>query len=183
MLPQDVAAKVFTALGTDYRLSSFLDSAGVPSPLPAAAGDKAVALANVVALQCRRPLPPGRDMALVWGASIRSPGGKTAGIDKRFDFTVRSEFAAKLTCSRVNANAGCDPVEPINVAFTAPVPRRQAMSVRLDVGGRQLSPVDDKGHGATLSSVKLPGEAGADSATRVLMVALARHLTRSNPDA
>ena len=154
VLPHDVATKVFTGLGTDYRLSSFLDSAGIPSPLPAAARDKAAALANVVALQCRRPLPPGRDMALVWGASIRSPGGKTAGIDKRFDFTVRSEFAAKLTCSRVNANAGCDPVEPITVAFTAPVPRAQAMSVRLDVGGTQRSPVDDKGHDATLSSVK-----------------------------
>ncbi len=155
LLPEDVAAKVFTGLGTDYRLTSFLDSAGLPSPLPAAAKDKAAALANVVALQCRRPLPPGRDMALVWGASIRSPSGRTAGVDKRFDFTVRSEFSAKLTCSRVNAAAGCDPVEAINVVFTAPVPRTQALSVRLDVGGgKQLSPVDDKGHDATLSSVQ-----------------------------
>src|ERR1700761_437958 len=130
VLPQSETARVFTALGTDYRLSSFLDSAGVPSPLPEKPQDKATALANVVALQCRRPLPPGRDMSLVWGASIRSPSGKTAGLDKRFDFTVRQEFPAKLPCSRVNAASGCDPVEPINVEFTAPVPRAQAMSVR-----------------------------------------------------
>ncbi|MBA2936474.1 alpha-2-macroglobulin [Sphingomonas sp. CGMCC 1.13654] len=155
VLPQDEVARVFTGLGTDYRLSSFLDSAGVPSPLPEKAQDKTTALANVVALQCRRPLPPGRDMALVWGASIRAPSGKTAGIDKRFDFTVRQEFAAKLTCSRVNAASGCEPVEPVNVEFTAPVPRAQAMAVRLDVGGGSvLKPVDDKGHDATLSSVK-----------------------------
>ncbi len=172
VLPQDAVDKVFTGLGTDYRVSSFLDSGGIPSPLPVKPQDRAAALSTVVGLQCRRPLPPGRDMALVWGASIRSPGGKQAGVDKRFDFTVRSEFAAKLTCSRVNAAAGCDPVEAIDVEFTAPVPRTQAMAVRLDVGGGTvLKPVDDKGHDASVSSVKFAAPVPPSITARLLIPA------------
>jgi uncharacterized protein YfaS (alpha-2-macroglobulin family) len=154
LLPVDTAARVLPAMRGNWTRESFLESAGLPSPLPVAAKDRAAALANVVALKCRRPLPPGRDVALVWGASIRSPGGKIAGEDKRFDYAVRKEFSARLTCSRVNAQAGCDPVEAINVEFTAPVSRKQALAVRLDTGvGKPLAPVDE-GHDATLSSVK-----------------------------
>ena len=155
LVAPDVTERVLAGLGTDYRATNFLSEASIPTPLPAKPNFRTAALSTVVGLQCRRPLPPGRDMALVWGASIHNPAGKTAGIDKRFDFTVRKEFAARLTCSRVNAAAGCDPVEPISVEFTASVPRAQAMAVRLDVGGgRLLAPADDKGHAATASTVK-----------------------------
>jgi len=155
LLPIDTAARVFAALGSsDEGLTGFLDSAGLPQPLPVKAGDKAAALASVVAVKCRRPLPPGRDMALIWAAGIRSPSGRPAGVDKRFDFTVRKEFSAKLTCARVNPQAGCDPVEAINVAFTAPVPRAKALAARLDVGGgKLLSPDMPTGHDATLDSI------------------------------
>jgi uncharacterized protein YfaS (alpha-2-macroglobulin family) len=152
LLPAETTGKVFAGLGQDYRLRSFLDEAGVPEPLPPAAADRAKALANVVALKCRRPLPPGRDMALVWGGSIRSPGGRVAGEDKRFDYSVRKEFSARLTCSRVNPQAGCDPVEAVTVAFTAPVPRAAALGVRLDIGGKQLAPTAG-GKDATVTEV------------------------------
>ena len=80
---------------------------------------------SVTALKCRRPLPPGHDMALVWRRKIAGAGGKTAGTDQRFDYTVRKPFTARFECSRVNAQAGCNPVEKAYLRFTAPI----AMSV------------------------------------------------------
>ena len=91
-------------------------------------------------------------MALVWGGTIRSPTGRAAGEDQRFDYTVRNAFSARLSCARVNADAGCDPIERIRVHFTAPVPRAQALAARLDVGGGKLLAPVDEGNEATLST-------------------------------
>ncbi|HJQ16682.1 MAG TPA: MG2 domain-containing protein [Allosphingosinicella sp.] len=151
LLPADTVDRVLSALGDRWQRRSFLRDAGVEE-WPEAAKDRAAALANIVPLKCRRPLPPGRDMALIWGGNIRSPAGKLAGEDRRFDYKVRKEFTARLTCGRVNAQAGCDPVEAIKVEFSAPVPRAKALAVRIEAGDRQFAPVDE-GHAANLDEV------------------------------
>ncbi len=155
LLPPQTAGQVLAATRSSWAVPSFLQNAGLPQPLPPAAKARAAALANVVALKCRRPLPPGRDMALVWGASIRSPGGRKVGEDHRYDYSVRREFSARLTCARANPNAGCDPIETIAVAFSAPVPRAEAMKVRLEIApGRQLAPEQGRSdHSATVSQI------------------------------
>jgi hypothetical protein len=99
-------------------------------------------------------LPPGRDMALVWGKSIRSPGGRLAGEEKRFDFSVRKEFTARLTCPRVNVESGCNPIEALKVEFSAPVPRAQALGVRLDAGGGKLLAPVEAGREPTISEIE-----------------------------
>jgi uncharacterized protein YfaS (alpha-2-macroglobulin family) len=171
LLPAGTADRVFSAMRDPWQIEGFLRRAGLPDTLPAAGRDRAAALANVVALKCRRPLPPGRDMALVWAGAIHSPAGKSAGEDHRFDFTVRKEFSARLTCARVNAAAGCDPVEPIWVEFTAPVPRAAALAARIDVGGgRLLAPVDE-GHERTLTAVKFKPPVPASITAKVLLPA------------
>jgi hypothetical protein len=110
-------------------------------------------LATVTAIKCRRPLPPGREMALVWGAQITG-AGRAAGADQRFDFNVRKAFEARFECSRVNPQAGCNPVEPAYVRFTAPISREQAQAIRLDLGGDKLvePKIEDK-NSATVSSI------------------------------
>ena len=155
LLPPQIVDQLLTATGRGWPTQSFLQAAGLPQPLPASVKLRAAALANVVALKCRRPLPPGRDMALIWGASIRSPSGHIVGEDHRFDFSVRKEFSARLTCARANTNAGCDPIEPIEILFSAPVARGDAMQVRLEVApGRQLAPKrDDSDHSPTVSKM------------------------------
>jgi uncharacterized protein YfaS (alpha-2-macroglobulin family) len=133
---------------------SFLSAAGIEGGIPEDKAARAELLASVVGLKCRRPLPPGKDVSLVWGASIRSPSGRLAAVDHRFDFTVREEFSARVSCSRVNAQSGCNPIEPVKLLFTAPVPRQAALAARLDVGGgRMLAPLDE-GREQTLSEVK-----------------------------
>jgi uncharacterized protein YfaS (alpha-2-macroglobulin family) len=150
-IPVDVMAAGLPAsllgeMGTDnWNVRSFLENAGLPSTIPASAADREKAFAGVIAVKCHRPLPPGRDMALVWGANIAGAGGKLAGADQRFDYTVRKPFAARFECSRVNAAAGCSPVEKATVTFSAPIAMSAAQAIRIQTAdGKQISPLFDK---------------------------------------
>ena len=40
-------------------------------------------------------------MALVWGKGIAGAGGKLAGADQRFDYTVRKPFTARFEGFRI----------------------------------------------------------------------------------
>lgn len=171
VLPADTAGKLLPQLKDNYAARNFLESAGLPADLPAAAADRQRALSNVVALKCRRPLPPGREMALIWSGQIAGAGGKLAGTDQRFDYTVRKPFTARFECSRVNPQAGCNPVETAHVRFTAPIALEQAKAIRIKTAdGKELSP-DDKAfekNATTTSDVTFKGLPYATDATIVL---------------
>jgi len=157
VLARDLPVKLLGELGSNrWEVRSFLESAGLPADLPEAAADRAKALASVTALRCRRTLPPGRDMAIVWGADIAGAGGKRAGTDQRFDYTVRKPFAARFECSRVNAAAGCSPVEKAFVRFSAPVPMSTAQGIRIvTADGKTIAPTfsDEEKKVATIADV------------------------------
>ena len=147
VLSDDVPAQLLSDLGTgNYQVSSFLEEAGLPATLPTGAAERKAALASITALKCRRPLPPGRDMALIWSGAIAGAGGKLAGEDQRFDFTVRKPFAARFECSRVNPQAGCSPVEKAWVRFSAPIPMALASQIRIETAnGTTITPKFDSG--------------------------------------
>src|SRR3546814_4210855 len=72
VLDAALPAKLLGALGTDqWQVRNFLDSAGLPETLPEDAAARRQAVTSVTALKCRRPLPPGRDMALAWARGSR----------------------------------------------------------------------------------------------------------------
>ena len=132
VLKPEVAAAIIDGLGQDnWQLRNFLEQVGQPQTLPSNAADKAKALSTVVPVKCRRPLPAGRDVALVWDAGIASADGRTAGRLQRFDFTVRKAFEARWECSRVNPQAGCNPISDAHVRFAAPIPMALAKSIKL----------------------------------------------------
>jgi uncharacterized protein YfaS (alpha-2-macroglobulin family) len=132
-------------------------------------GDRALAEAEagLVALRCARRLPPATAVQLVWGAGIASTGGIARSTDQRLTFRVRPEFTARVECARANAAAGCLPFKPIDVRFSAPVPRAQALGIRLAVGGQSLAPASPQGGTPlqTLESVRF--EAPFPPSTRV----------------
>ncbi len=132
ILRQQTVSEIIDGLGKDnYELDSFFEESGIPSPLPADAAARKQALAKVVAVKCKRPLPPGQKMALVWDSRIGDISGKAVGRDQRFDFRIRDAFTAKFECPRVNADAGCNPVEDANLVFTEEVDRTAALKARL----------------------------------------------------
>ncbi len=157
VLGRDVASKLLADLGPDnWDARNFLENAGLPQTVSANAAEREKALASVTAVKCRRPLPPGRDVALVWASGIANAEGRAAGRDQRYDFSVRKAFAARFECGRVNPQAGCSPVQKAYVRFTAPVPAAQAKAVRLNFAdGTSLAPTisDDEKGNATLSSL------------------------------
>ncbi|PLK26927.1 alpha-2-macroglobulin [Novosphingobium sp. TH158] len=175
VLPADTAGKVLDGLGEDnWTRRNFLEEAGLPTRLPADARLRVQALSNVTALKCRRPLPPERDMALVWPKTISGKGGKLAGTDQRFDYTVRKAFAASFDCGRINAAAGCNPITPAWVRFTAPIDRAKALAVRLRMAdGTEFSPrIDPDSRGdAQLSDLQFTGPFPAGSVAQVILPA------------
>jgi uncharacterized protein YfaS (alpha-2-macroglobulin family) len=175
VLGADVPGKLIQDLNFDrWEVRNFLSDSGLPDKLPDNAGDRAKALAGMVAVKCGRPLPPGRDVALVWGASIAGAGGKTAGADQRFDYTVRKPFTARFECSRVNPQAGCSPVQEAWVRFTAAIPKELATQIRVELpDGKSLSPTlsDEDKRASTISDVKFASPLPASTSAKVVLPA------------
>ncbi len=171
VMKPEVVTQVVDGLGPDnWNLRNFLESAGLPQQMPAGAAGKALALKTVVAVKCRRPLAPGREMALVWDAGIASADGRTAARDQRFDFTVRKAFAARWECSRVNPQAGCNPVSDANVRFSADIPMDQAKAIRLtfaDGTVREPAIADDAKSNPATSDLTFKGPFPASMAATV----------------
>ncbi len=171
VLPASIPQKLMAELSQNYELTRFLDDAGLTlEQARTAAGQR-----NLVALRCRRPLPPGRDVALVWPQGIAG-SGRTALATHRFDYRVIEEFTARFECTRTNPRAGCNPVEPAWVRFSAAVPRGSAAAVRLRLpDGRMVEPTGfDEDSGPTprltVQSVKfeMPADGAATAATLML---------------
>lgn len=82
-------------------------------------------------LRCQRTLPANTKVSLVWGAGIATGSGQTNPSEQRFSYTVRDHFVARMRCQRENAKAGCLPLTPIRLDFTAPVARELLDRVKL----------------------------------------------------
>ena len=161
LLPAATAAEVLTGLGnSNWERQDFLSSAGLPAQVPAAGADRTAWLSRIIAAKCRRPLPPGRDMALVWDARITQAGvpARAAGRDQRFDYSVRAAFTARVNCSRVSPQAGCNPLRPITLIFSAPVARATALAASLRFAdGSVRRPTAGDDNDAHLTSVSFSG--------------------------
>ncbi len=189
VLPADEPARLLAGLGDgNWRRRNFLAEAGLPETLPADAKARAAALANVMALRCRRPLPPERDVALLWTAAITDRAGKAAGRDQRFDFKVREAFTARFECGRVNGKAACDPIRPVHVRFSAPVDRAKALAVRLRLAdGSERAPKlpQSDRNDAQVADLDFDGPFPAQSAATVTLPAGITDLsgrTLANPE-
>ncbi len=87
--------------------------------------------ANVVTLRCAQRLPPGAKATLSWGAGIAALSGVVTSRPQVFSYRVREQFKLAFTCERENANAPCNPIQPIRLTFNAQVSRALADGIRL----------------------------------------------------
>ncbi len=104
---------------------------------------------QIVTLRCARTLPAGGRITLVYGAGVRTPSGVGNRVERRYDYSVREPFAATFSCERENAKAGCSPFKPLSLSFNAPVSRKLAAAIRLQIGSRSVPPdlSDEDGQG------------------------------------
>ena len=97
--------------------------------------------AQIVVAVCGRPLPPATRVQLVWGAGIGAASGIATKQDQQVAFRVRAPFTAQVECSRVNAESGCIPFQPISVRFSAPIAFETAQRIELrGPEGKKLPP-------------------------------------------
>ncbi|MEN3113218.1 alpha-2-macroglobulin [Uliginosibacterium paludis] len=129
--------------------------------------------APIVVARCARKLPAGAEVSIVWGAGIRSAGAAADSVatseDQTLPFMVREEFAAKQTCERVSPNAGCVPVLPLTLVFTAPVDAGLAAKIELrTASGKTLSPRLEA-NAKAVQSVSFPGPFEASSEVTITL--------------
>ncbi len=80
-------------------------------------------------------LPAAVGIALVWGAGIATHGVATTE-EQRFEFKTRAPLSVELRCERVEPEAGCVPLRPLNVTFSEPVAVEAILRARLvPIGG------------------------------------------------
>lgn len=97
---------------------------------------------NTVVLVARQRFPDGAGVRLVWGAGVGTAAGAATTQEQTLDFTVREPFGAEMRCQRENARAGCIPLTPIVLRFTAPVSWAEASRVALTTpDGKQVKAV------------------------------------------
>lgn len=87
--------------------------------------------ADAIVIAARRRFPDDATVRLIWGAGIATPDGAATTDEQTFQYTVRAAFTAELRCQRENARAGCIPLTPIVLGFSAPVPWSEASRVTL----------------------------------------------------
>lgn len=115
--------------------------------------------ATVVVAQCDRKLPAGSKMTLWWDKGVTSTSGIATSQAQSLQFAVREAFKVSVNCTRTNPKAGCVPVLPITVQFSAPVERDVASKLLLKTAdGKQIAPVIAKNDtGKTVESVSFRG--------------------------
>lgn len=103
---------------------------------------KGVDPASVTIVQCQQRLPNEAHVKLVWDRGIAAANAPSIVTSKPqvFNFQVRSEFAASLSCQRENANAACSPILPVTLSFSAPVPRKLAEQVVMNATTGKIKP-------------------------------------------
>jgi uncharacterized protein YfaS (alpha-2-macroglobulin family) len=128
--------------------------------------------ALITVVRCQRRLPPGTRVLLQWGAGIASASGVATQADQQLAFRVRPAFIAQVECTRTNAHAGCIPVLPVNVTFTAPVPRDKALAIRIRAANGELfTPIAADPHAPALETVAFSGPFPPNSTLTVTLPA------------
>ncbi len=126
---------------------------------------------SVVVARCGRPFVAQSEVNIVWGAGIRTLSGVATSNEETLHFRVRKDFSAKSNCERVNSKAGCIPVLPISLSFTAPVDAAMAAAIELrTANGKVIHPVLDE-KAAAVDSVRFDGPFPAQSEVTISLPA------------
>ncbi len=112
----------------------------------------------VVILQATRPFPNEARVTFTWGKGVTSTSGVRTEQDQTFAFQVRKPFTAQFTCERENPRAGCIPVTPMRLTFSAPIAWELASRIALvGPGDRRWGPAPPKTPQVSVQGITFPG--------------------------
>jgi uncharacterized protein YfaS (alpha-2-macroglobulin family) len=93
-----------------------------------------------VVLRATRPFPSDHRVRLVWGAGVAATSGIATEKDQTFEFRSRRAFTATFDCERESRRAGCIPLTPMTLAFSAPIAWERAKDIALVAGDTRRAP-------------------------------------------
>lgn len=98
-----------------------------------------------LALQCRTRFPDAARVSLIWRHPERADENNADRYEywrgQVFHFIAKSELPFSMLCSRENESAGCNPLAPVVLRFTATLDPKQRESIQLrDARGRVYRP-------------------------------------------
>lgn len=155
VLPVADRDRILAGTRRDYPMRRFLGEAGLRPP--EYEGEEIGPRSAVIAVKCRRTLPAGGRMSLVWGAGISSADGLLTAAGTRKDYRVRPAFAARFECARTTAAASCSPLEAMRMSFTGKIPAAQASAIRLIGPKGPLTATAFEAHAQTIDTVEWKG--------------------------
>lgn len=85
----------------------------------------------ILVFQCRQTFPSRSEVKIVWGKGVSSKSGIATTEDQVLSYKARRSFDANLLCLRERPKAGCVPLSPIQLVFSAPVPLEMAKKITL----------------------------------------------------
>lgn len=95
-------------------------------------------------VQCKRKLPPGAAVSLVWAAGIEGMQGAASSADQSLAFTTRGDFSASFSCDYLTAGGPCVPLLPLRLRFNENIARADADKITLtDASGKVYAPYSD----------------------------------------
>jgi len=80
----------------------------------------------MILIQCKQRFPSNAKISLIWGKGVMSKTGVATDQDQILRFQVRKPFSAEFNCDREHKGAGCIPILPMNLYFSAPISKDQA---------------------------------------------------------
>jgi uncharacterized protein YfaS (alpha-2-macroglobulin family) len=83
----------------------------------------------MILIQCKQRFPEKAKVTLVWGHGVMSKTGVATMLDQILRFQTREPFSATFNCERQNPQAGCIPMLPMTINFSAPIARDQAKQI------------------------------------------------------
>lgn len=84
-----------------------------------------------VLIQCRQRFPASSEVSLIWGKGVMAYGGVSTARDQVIPFRTKPKFTAAFRCERENPRAGCLPICPMRVEFSASVSKADAERILL----------------------------------------------------
>ena len=83
----------------------------------------------MILIQCKQRFPTNAKISLIWGKGVMSKTGVATDQDQILRFQVRKPFSAEFSCEREHKGAGCIPILPMNLYFSAPISKDQANKI------------------------------------------------------
>ncbi|HJX59806.1 MAG TPA: alpha-2-macroglobulin, partial [Thermodesulfobacteriota bacterium] len=82
-------------------------------------------------IQCKQRFPSDTRISLIWGKGVTSKTGVATDQDQILRFQTRKAFSAEFHCQRENPRAGCTPITPMELDFSAPISKDDANQIVL----------------------------------------------------